>query len=187
MLFGPRVILRAFSPDDFETYAEFRNDLELTLLGGLPKPRPRSDMDVRAQLEQRMSAEDPGTVFFAIETDARLIGELSFRDMDVESRTWELGISIGDRRYWSRAYGREAINVALDYAFRVRNIHKVFLTTDGTNERAIRSYRACGFVEEGRLRQHKWRSGGYEDQVQMGILRSEWLERHGDGVPDGIA
>ena len=42
--------------------------------------------------------------------------------------------------------------------------------------RAIRTYRACGFVEEGRLRQHVWSDGAYIDLVYMGILREEWGE-----------
>jgi RimJ/RimL family protein N-acetyltransferase len=45
---------------------------------------------------------------------------------------------------------------------------------NGTNERAIRAYRACGFVEEGRLRQHVWSEGAYIDLIHMGILRKEW-------------
>lgn len=34
----------------------------------------------------------------------------------------------------------------------------------------------CGFVEEGRLREHVWSgsAGRYVDLVYMGILRREW-------------
>jgi RimJ/RimL family protein N-acetyltransferase len=50
----------------------------------------------------------------------------------------------------------------------------VFLSVNGNNERAMRAYQACGFVEEGRLRDHVWNSGAYMDLVYMGILRDEW-------------
>jgi len=50
----------------------------------------------------------------------------------------------------------------------------VWLRTNSENERALRCYRACGFVEEGRLRQHEWQNGRYLDTVCMGVLRSEW-------------
>jgi RimJ/RimL family protein N-acetyltransferase len=66
------------------------------------------------------------------------------------------------------------VRVLLDYAFRLRNMRKVWLTVNGDNERAIRSYRASGFKEEGRLRQHVWSNGKYIDLVYMGILRDEW-------------
>ncbi len=71
------------------------------------------------------------------------------------------------------------MRVLLDYAFRLRNAHKVWLSVNGTNERAVRAYRACGFVEEGRLRQHVWGDGQYLDLVYMGILREEWERQKG--------
>ena len=48
------------------------------------------------------------------------------------------------------------------------------LTTLASNERAIRAYRACGLVEEGRLREHAWSDGRWQDEIVMGILRDEW-------------
>jgi hypothetical protein len=35
---------------------------------------------------------------------------------------------------------------------------------------------ACGFVEEGRMREHIWLAGRYVDNVIMGIVREEWRE-----------
>ena len=42
----------------------------------------------------------------------------------------------------------------------------------GANERAIRAYRACGFVEEGRMREHVWLAGRYVELIVMGVLRA---------------
>ena len=50
----------------------------------------------------------------------------------------------------------------------------VWLEVHGANERAIRAYRACGFVEEGRMREHIWLAGRFVDNVIMGILREDW-------------
>jgi len=51
------------------------------------------------------------------------------------------------------------------------------------NERAIRAYQKAGFRVEGRLREAIWRDGHYVDEVQMGILSTEWrLGRLGDAV-----
>jgi GNAT superfamily N-acetyltransferase len=63
-----------------------------------------------------------------------------------------LGIMIGDRAYWGRGYGRDAVRVLLSYAFHYLGARRIVLTTHARNERALRCYRACGFVEEGRPR-----------------------------------
>ena len=83
-------------------------------------------------------------------------------------------IVIGDKAYWGRGYGSDAVNVLLDYAFRLRNLRKVYLNVNGNNPRAMRAYAKCGFVEEGRWRKHVWSNGEYVDLVCMGILREEY-------------
>ncbi len=69
------------------------------------------------------------------------------------------------------------VGLLLEYAFNLRNLQRVWLTVNATNERAIRCYAACGFVDEGRMRRHIWLRGRYDDLVTMGILREEWEKR----------
>src|SRR5215217_4673914 len=77
-----------------------------------------------------------------------------FFHIDLAARHCELGITIGDKECWGRGYGREAVKLLLDYVFRVRNLRRVWLEVNAANERAIRAYIACGFVEEGRMREY---------------------------------
>jgi len=122
---------------------------------------------------QHQSKEDPAA-WFAIEADAKYIGKCGLRNFRQADRTCDLGIEIGDKDYWGKGYGREAITLLLDYAFRLRNVRKVSLATGNHNERAIRAYLGCGFVEEGRLREQQWCDGRYVDWVLMGIMRRDW-------------
>lgn len=96
------------------------------------------------------------------------------RPADPAHGTSELGITIGDPAYWNRGIGRECVVLLLDYAIRLLNIRKVWLRVWANNERGIRCYRACGFIEDGRLREHVWSNGEYTDLVYMGVLRKQW-------------
>jgi len=111
---------------------------------------------------------------FVIEGEGKGMGSCALFHPDTTGQTCELGIGIGDRDYWARGCGRESIRLLLEYAFRYLNYRKVWLRVHATNERAIRAYRACGFVEEGRQRAQVWSNGAYDDLVLMGILREEW-------------
>ncbi|MGH2516473.1 MAG: GNAT family N-acetyltransferase, partial [Ktedonobacterales bacterium] len=93
--------------------------------------------------------------------------------------TAEMGVGIYDPEYVGKCYGRDAINTLLDWAFRIQNYRRILLHTLANNERAIRAYRACGFVEEGRMRQDDYVNGQYVDTLIMGILRPEWEARKG--------
>ena len=93
-----------------------------------------------------------------------------------------MGITIGDKDFWGRGYGRAAVRLLLRYAFMLRNLRRVWREVHAENERAVRAYKACGFVEEGRLREQAWLDGRYVDMVYMGVLREEW--RKGAYGPD---
>jgi RimJ/RimL family protein N-acetyltransferase len=171
VLQGDRVLLRAFRPDDLDALTAFQNDLETELLGGgaPPRPTPREHM---AQLWERLTGDRSGAAF-VMEADGKVIGNLGLYNADSEARTIELGITIGDKDYWGRGYGQEALRLAVDYAFRMRNIRKVYLSVHADNARAIAAYTKAGFAEEGRLREHVWSGGRYVDVVQMAVFRPE--------------
>ena len=180
MLKGERVVLRALERADLPRLCEFNNDVMVELSGGGDPPIPQSLARLEAEFDERVRHGGRDGAVFAIEAAGTFIGQCGLRQggvIDTTAQTYELGISIGDKSYWGKGYGRDAVRVLLDYAFRLRNAHKVWLNVNAPNERAIRAYRACGFVEEGRLREQVWGDGQYADLVYMGILREEWKAR----------
>jgi len=174
MLQGQKVILRAMTRQDLVRLCQFNNDLEVELAGGGDPPLPQSLARLQAEFDAKVSQGDRDGTGFAIEADNKFIGQCALFQFDQVARTCELGITIGDKDYWGRGYGREAVGLLLDYGFRFHNLRRVFLSVNGNNERAICAYRACGFEEEGRLRDHVWNDNTYVDLVYMGILREEW-------------
>lgn len=180
MLQGKRVTLRGVTRDDLLRQWAFNNDVEFELAGGGDPPLPQSLERLQAQFDENAAKGGRDGAFFAIDVDGVFIGQCGLFNFDDTARTCELGIGIGDKAYWNKGYGREAVALLLDYAFRLRNLHKVWLSTHGANERAARAYAACGFVEEGRMREHVWHDGRYVDLIYMGILRREWHQQHLD-------
>lgn len=179
MFKGQKVLLRALKRDDMQRQWLSENDPELFYLDG-GRPRPTSLEKLYEYFDQNSSRQDE--IAFAIEADEKYIGHCDLRGFDTTARACELGIEIGDHAYWGQGYGRDAIRLLLAYAFDHMNMNRVWLTTHSENERAIRCYRACGFVEEGRMRQHIWVRGHYVDRVVMGVLRAEFTQPAADQV-----
>ena len=173
MLQGERVVLRAPRREDLQRQWEWENDPEIWFLDG-GTPRPASLERLLADYDARMGKDQGDDVHFSIEAGGQYIGHCGLHAFNATARSCELSVEIGDRNYWGRGYGREVVRLLLDYAFRHRNLNRVALATHSENERAMRCYRACGFVEEGRLRRSIWIDGQYVDGVLMGILRDEW-------------
>jgi RimJ/RimL family protein N-acetyltransferase len=149
----------------------YDNDLELAMLWG--EPAPISKAALEARFDATIAETEP-SFWFVIQADDRSIGVCDLMDLDHTAGTCTIGIAIGDRAYWGKGHGRDAVAALLDYCFRHLNMHRVWLSVLATNERAIRSYKACGFQEEVRRRQHVWIDGELRDEIMMGVLRAEW-------------
>jgi diamine N-acetyltransferase len=171
MLRGEKVNLRPVEREDLKRLQEIERDVELvTLASGAWYPMPLAAME--KEFDKHLEEEERS--WFAIEADGKLIGSIGLHHRSRRDSTAALGIGIHDREYVGKGYGRDAIRLMLDWGFRNQNYRRIWLDALASNERAIRAYRACGFVEEGRLRQHYYCDGAYHDAVVMGLLRSEW-------------
>jgi RimJ/RimL family protein N-acetyltransferase len=151
----------------------FNNDLDVELAGGGDPPLPQSLERLQADFDRDSAKGGRDEATFAIDVDGKFIGACGLFNVNPTARTCELGIAIGDKAYWSQGYGRDAVCLLVHYAFRYHNFRRVWLWVHAANERAIRAYQAAGFREEGRLRQHAWSNGRYDDVVYMGVLRQE--------------
>jgi RimJ/RimL family protein N-acetyltransferase len=181
MIEGKLINLRAQEVTDLDRLYAWINDREVTRFLSMRYQGSYAAEEAWVR-DRALKAIEFGDVHFAIETkDGVHIGSISFHGASPENRRARLGVMIGDKAYWSRGYGTDAIVTLLRFAFDEMNLHRVDLTVDVENERAIACYRKCGFVEEVRLRRTRYGRGRYGDQLIMGILRDEFSALWGGG------
>jgi RimJ/RimL family protein N-acetyltransferase len=172
MFKGEKVLLRPMKREDIARMHELSQDPELYVLNcDYPRPAP---IEAAQAYYENSTKQDDNTAHFAIEVDSKYIGDILLMNLKSRNRCAELGIVIGDRAYWGRGFGREAVKLMVDYGFHYLGLHRIELFPHEKNVRAIRCYLACGFMEEGRARKALWLQGEYVDVVQMSILREEW-------------
>ena len=130
------VRIRDVAPGDMEKWHEWMQDQELQQLVP-PDPALMTDAE------------------FAIEVDGKLIGFCNIADLTSDQA--ELGIWIGDKSYWSKGYGTEAMKQLAAFCFS-KGLKRVYLKTLWSNSRAIRCYEKCGFTRCGSLAKngHSW-------------------------------
>jgi RimJ/RimL family protein N-acetyltransferase len=173
VLTGDKVTLRAIRAEDLPTLYEIQANLDNWEERGPEPAAPLTREEYDKRRESRAAAGFTAAARFAVTVDDRLIGSCLLMDEDPLARHASVGISLA-LDATGKGYGTDAMRVLIDYAFVRRNLRRLHLTVIASNERAIASYRKLGFVEEGRLREHAWVRGRYEDEVRMGLLRSEW-------------
>ncbi len=176
MFSGALVKLRAVELSDLDRYVEWINDAEVTQFLATQAPHPVSRVQEEEWIRQAVTQTRPPEITYAIETleDGRHIGSVSLHRVGHLAHHSELGVLIGDKAYWNRGFGTDAITTMLRLAFEELNLNRVYLQVNADNGRAIACYRKCGFIEEGRLRQDRYRNGRYDDTLIMGVLRDEF-------------
>ena len=174
LLQGTKVQLTALRADDAETIARWYQDIEYLRLQDTNIAHPRNASTITTYLKEWNEASD--TVAFGIRTvdKGALIGTTGLYEIEWANGVGWLGIGIGERAYWGKGYGSEALTLLLQYAFRELNFHRVQLTVVDYNKRAIAVYEKLGFKHEGVFREFGQRDGERYDMHLYGLLRSEW-------------
>ncbi len=181
MIFGERIRFRAIEQADLESFSRWINDPEVRRGIGFYLPGSLTDeqdwfdkMRSKPLYEHNLAIEARGLDASGQET-WQLIGTWSFFNFDQRNASAEFGIMIGEKIYWDRGYGTEAVRLLVKHGFDTLNLHRIFLRVFETNPRAIRAYEKAGFTHEGRQRKAEFRAGSYLDVLVMSMLRHEYL------------
>jgi len=119
-----------------------------------------------------------GITFNVIIFDSVLLAKSQLHEINNINRTATLGIFIGNKKYWSKGYGTEAIQLILDFGFNYLNLNNIDLALMEFNQRALKCYEKCGFKEIGRKRKCNFINGKYYDSILMDILVEEFTDSY---------
>jgi RimJ/RimL family protein N-acetyltransferase len=158
-------------PDDSAALFLWLNDVESARLD--LSYRPIHWTEYAAWLDN--FGKNPAQRIFAIRlvSEMRILGFVVLSKIDPVHRSAELGVRIGAEAERGKGYGKAAVRLALIHAWRHLNLNRVHLSVFAFNDRAIATYRAAGFQQEGRLREAAFVDGCWTDVVMMGALRAE--------------
>ena len=171
---GRLVVLRRHRPENLPAVMRWYRDPELARLTRY-STRPMTHEEVERFFHARLLATDSVAYGIHVRPSGRLIGLTTFSSLDPDNGSVLFHITIGEPDAWGQGYGTEAAELMLWLAFERFGLHRVGLSVFAFNERAIRSYEKVGFRIEGRLRESIVRDGRHWDEIQMGVLRDEWL------------
>jgi RimJ/RimL family protein N-acetyltransferase len=149
---GRRVILRRKRFSDAGEDYGWRSDEELARYDAVP-PLRISFSDFQATVLTQLRYPDPARRSYAIEDEGgRHIGNAMYYNLREATGEAELGITIGDRRYWGQGYGSDAVQALVKLVFREKGVRRMFLHTLDWNVRAQRCFQKAGFTPRGVVR-----------------------------------
>ena len=171
-----RLILRPFEMADARDVQRLAGDHAIADTT-LNIPHPYEDGMAEqwiATHQPQFEAGEQATFAIVLQATSELVGAIGL----VINRRFdraELGYWIG-RPYWNQDYCTEAGRAVLSYGFTELNLNRIHAYHLSRNPASGRVMEKLGMTREGLLRQHAKKWGKYEDLVEYGLLREDWLE-----------
>lgn len=112
----------------------------------------------------------------ALQQGDHVIGTVTLACLDRRNRRAEVGFALAHAR-WGQGFAREAVTLALHYAFGPLDLHRVEADVDPLNVGSLRLVERLGFQREGYLPERWWCDGRWHDTVFFGLLARHWRAR----------
>jgi RimJ/RimL family protein N-acetyltransferase len=168
---GEKIKLREKKLTDVRTDYRWQSDPELAKLDAAP-PLIMSFTLYLLDYTTAVHDHSPDRYPLAVETpEGKHIGNCTLYDIDEKRGEGQVGIMIGDKDYWSRGYGMDAMTTLTSYIFQNSNLNRLYLKTLDWNIRAQKCFTKCGFTPCGRLERD-----GYNFML-MELYRDQWEKR----------
>ena len=168
-----KVILRIFEENDIPIWTSWFNDPEVTEFmnkGIFPN-------SIREQKEHLQKIHlDKSTIQLAVinKENGVLAGIVALHKLNLIHRTGDISILIGDRRELRKSLATNAVALIVRHAFEKLNLNKLTAGMWSNNKGSEKCFIKNGFVSEGRKIQQYYYKMEYIDELNYGLLRSNW-------------
>ena len=175
-----RVRFTPLQMENIHTHFRWNNDAELNRLDSEMPYEKESFGQFKDRFEQLCERPSPSHRDFEIhdhEGDV-LIGIAYVARIDTHHRHARIGVTIGDRAYWGKGYGRESMRLLLRYCFDRLGLHRVRAATFEYNTAWRDLVEGMGFTKEGTARDYLYREGRFWDKENYALLEEEYRARY---------
>lgn len=160
--------------EDAPALFAYRSDPEVARYQGW-KPAALADAERFIEAQLHVAPDTAGTWWqraIRLRDDGALIGDLGLHFVDAD--TVEFGISLAPARQ-HHGYARDALELALDFAFGGLRKHRVIASVDPRNAACVRLLEGLGLRREAHFRASLRDGDGWADDLVFAMLESEWL------------
>ncbi|MCL2115334.1 MAG: GNAT family N-acetyltransferase [Methanobrevibacter sp.] len=171
-LVGKKCYLSPNDTGDAEKFTKWLNDLEVIV--NLDIYSSVINLEIENALLDKLSKDHNYSIID--NSSNELIGTCGFIELDHLNQTAEIGIFIGNKNYWNKGYGTEALSLLIDYGFNALNIHNIMLRVYEFNKEAIKLYEKVGFKRIGKRREALHRNMEKHDIIYMDVLPIEFYK-----------
>lgn len=175
----PRLILRAFRPEDAAAFSAYRSEPEVARFQGWSAPY---SLEQAQEFVTEMMQAVPGTpgqwyqIAMEEKASGQVIGDVAFHIEANSPQQAILGITLAGAAQ-GKGYATEAMQRLLQFLFEDLELHRVSAYIDVDNPASYQLVERLGFRREGHFIENTWFKGAWGSEYFYALLAREWREK----------
>lgn len=162
---GEHVYLRPITHDDTDMIVKWRNQENVIKYFFYRGEFTRESHE--RWLRERVETGEVVQFIVCENEGDRPVGCTYIRDIDEQNRKAEYGVFLGEVDARGHGIGKEILNLTVDYAFNVLNLHRIYARVFETNKPSLFCFLNCGFSKEALLKDSVFTDGEFHDVVTL--------------------
>jgi diamine N-acetyltransferase len=176
-LIGETIYLRALEPEDLEFLYLVENDENIWHVSNTQTPY--SKFLIRQYLQNAhqdiYEAKQLRLVICESESD-KTIGLIDLFDFDPKNHRAGIGILIHNTNQRCQGFGKQALQLVIDYTFNQLQIHNLYANIGTQNENSLHLFATFGFEKVGIRKEWNYIGNQYEDEVIFQLINPNHIK-----------
>jgi diamine N-acetyltransferase len=171
---GNTIYLRALEPEDLEFIYAIENDVNIWEVSNTQTPY--SKFLIKQYLENaHQDIYEAKQLRLAIckNDDNKAIGLIDLFEFDPKNNRAGIGIVIQNEIDRKKGFGKEALDVLINYSFSQLNLHQLFANISTKNESSLQLFATFGFQKIGVKKEWNLVNGNYEDEAIFQLINNQ--------------
>jgi diamine N-acetyltransferase len=171
---GNTIYLRALEPEDLEFVYTIENDESIWEVSNTQTPY--SKFLIRQYLENaHQDIYEAKQLRLAIckNSDVKAIGLIDLFDYDPRNNRAGIGIVIHNEMDRKQGFGREALDLLINFAFTNLNLHQLYANIGVKNESSLQLFATFGFQIIGVKKDWNLTRGRYQDEAILQLIKKQ--------------
>ncbi|MBU3822544.1 GNAT family N-acetyltransferase [Flavobacteriaceae bacterium XHP0103] len=169
---GADIYLRALEPEDLEFVHEVENDESIWEISNTQTPYSRFLIKQYLENAHKDIFEVKQLRLVISNYDDKPLGLIDIFDFDFKNKRAGLGIVIKKETDRDKGYGREALQLLINYSFTHLGLHQLYCNISEENKASIKLFAKLGFESVGLKKDWNYTNGSFKNEYLFQLINN---------------
>ncbi|PTX61722.1 diamine N-acetyltransferase [Kordia periserrulae] len=164
-LTGEKLHLRALEPEDLDFIYDIENDETIWEISATQTPYSRFLIKQYLENAHLDIYEAKQLRLVMMSHNKETIGLIDLFDFDPKNKRVGVGLLIAKSEFRHKGYGKEALELVCNYAFKHLQVHQLYANIDEENAASIKLFETAGFQQIGVKKDWNFVNGNFKNEL----------------------